>query len=243
MYEGVDSTVFPDLSKTYYIDNPFHNLRLAATGSSETPYTTSTTTTGEDVEWKFVDNGNGYFHIQRAAGGSVPRLQTDNTLFADMQATSSSGTFTYFDISQSCAEDKTYYLTLPDGPTDYKRLQINSSGDVLMESDAYNGVSESFRITDINSNDILTNAHEGFSVSEEDLMIIHPNPVSNTATIKGVTNSTVNIKDVNGKVVFSIVMESETESIELSNLSKGLYIVEIISFDNNQRRVIKMLKI
>ncbi|WP_161634457.1 PA14 domain-containing protein, partial [Aquimarina pacifica] len=55
------SGTFPDPNKTYYIDAPYHDLRLAATGESEDAYTTATTTTGEDVEWEFVDKGNGYW--------------------------------------------------------------------------------------------------------------------------------------------------------------------------------------
>ena len=76
--ENPTTSNFPDPNKTYYINVPKHNLRLAANGSSENAYTTPTSTTGADVEWKFVAKGNGYWHIQRAAGGTKPRLRTRN---------------------------------------------------------------------------------------------------------------------------------------------------------------------
>ncbi len=141
---------FPDPNKTYYIDAPHHNLRLAATGESEDAYTTSTNTTGADVEWKFVDRGNGYWHVQRAAGGSKPRLRTDQSENADMQPTSSRGTWTYFDFTEGAIED-TYFLTLPAVTTEFKRLQIDRDGVVKMVGDDRNGTWESFRITEVGS--------------------------------------------------------------------------------------------
>ena len=141
------SSFTPDPDKTYYIDSPYHDLRLAADGESEEPYTTSTDTTGDDVEWQFVDNGNGYWHIQRAAGGTNPRLRTDNSATADMQPTAWSGSYTYYDFNTG-AIDETYFLTLPDGPTNYKRLQVDSSGNVNMVTESHSGTWESFMITE-----------------------------------------------------------------------------------------------
>ncbi|WP_299180086.1 T9SS type A sorting domain-containing protein [uncultured Aquimarina sp.] len=141
----------PNPNKTYYIDSPVHNLRLASNGSSEDPYTTSTQTTGDDVIWKFVDKGNGFWHIQRAAGGAKPRLRTDNSEFADMQATSYSGTYTYYNFTQGVSSG-THFLTLPDGPSGRKRLQINSEGLVRFMSSSLNGTWESFTITEVNTN-------------------------------------------------------------------------------------------
>ncbi|MDP0491593.1 MAG: RICIN domain-containing protein [Verrucomicrobiota bacterium JB023] len=138
----------PDPNKTYYIDNPHHNLRLAATGSSEDAYTTSTSTTGADVEWKFVDKGNGYWHLDRAAGGSTPRLRTDNSSNADMQSTSYSGSYTYYAFSPG-VNTNTFFLTLPDAPANHRRLQIDSSGQVKMVPDSYDGTWESFTITEV----------------------------------------------------------------------------------------------
>ncbi len=138
----------PDPNKTYYIDSPIHNVRLASTGESEYPYTTSINTTGADVEWKFVDKGNGYWHIDRADGGAKPRLRSNRTANADMQPTSSNGAWTYYDFTPGVYED-TYFLTLPNGPTSHKRLQVNNAGEVKMVSTASADTWESFTITEV----------------------------------------------------------------------------------------------
>nr|MBX2849414.1 RICIN domain-containing protein [Acidiferrobacterales bacterium] len=142
----------PDPTKTYYIDSPIHNLRLASNGNSEDAYTTSTTTTGDDVEWQFVSKGNGYWHIQRAAGGNTPRLRTDNSEFADMQSTSYSGTYTYYSFSEGSISG-TYFLTLPDGPADHRRLQVNREGLVRFMGTDFDGTWESFSITEVAAQD------------------------------------------------------------------------------------------
>ena len=143
------STFTPDPAKKYYIDNPYHNLRLAATGEAEDAYTTSTNTTGAHVEWKFVAKGNGSWHIQLDAGGTKPRLRTrNNGGEADMQPTSSSGTWTYWDFTKGSLNN-TYFFTLPDGPGNLTRLQVDSSGNINMVPESYDGSWESFTITEV----------------------------------------------------------------------------------------------
>lgn len=141
------SSFTPDPSKTYYIDAPAHNLRLAASGNSEDAYTTATSNTGADVQWKFVAKGNGSWHVQRAAGGNLPRLRTDNSEFADMQSTSYSGSYTYYEFNEGTLSN-THFFTLTDGPTNRKRLQINSSGQVRFGPTSWAGSWESLRITE-----------------------------------------------------------------------------------------------
>jgi len=101
-----------------------------------------------DVEWQFVAKGNGAWHIQRIAGGILSRLRTDNSANADMHDTASNGSFTYFDLTPSNAIDNTYHLTVRDGPANYKRLQIDSSGAVRFVTAAADSSWESFRITE-----------------------------------------------------------------------------------------------
>ena len=139
------SAFTPDPNKTYYLENPRHNLRIASDGESEDPYTASSSTTGTDVEWKFVQNSSGYWHIDRADGGSLARLRSGNSENADMQATSFSGDWTQYQITPGSSQG-TYFLTLINGPEDYRRLQVNNNGDVKMVSEASNGTWESFRI-------------------------------------------------------------------------------------------------
>ncbi|MFC5051256.1 LamG domain-containing protein [Rubritalea spongiae] len=152
--EAVDNYLFengisinsftPDPDKVYHIENPTHGFRIAADGNSETPYTTSLGVNNDDTRWKFVPQGNGYYHIQRAAGGVKPRLRTDNTSSPDMQATSSSGVYTYYSIMTSSHAGGTYYLTLPDGPADYQRMGVHSDGS--MDFDTISNVGENFSL-------------------------------------------------------------------------------------------------
>jgi len=120
---NVASSFTPDPSKTYYLDVPRHNLRLAATGESEDPFTTSTNTTGENVEWQFISNGDGSWFIQRAAGGSVPRLRSDDSILADMESANDNGRFAFYQFSRGESQD-THFITLPGGPDGFQRLQM-----------------------------------------------------------------------------------------------------------------------
>lgn len=137
----------PDPLKTYYIDSPHHNLRLGATGEGNDPFTTSITTTGEQVEWIFVDRGNGSWHIQLAAGGSRPRLRSRNNGQSDMQATSSRGGWTYYDFTIG-ALPNTYFATLPDHNENRSRLQIDNRGNVNFVAETSAGTWESFQFTE-----------------------------------------------------------------------------------------------
>jgi regulation of enolase protein 1 (concanavalin A-like superfamily) len=154
VYTDDSSSFEPDPDETYYLDVPKHNLRLAATGESEDPYTTSTDTTGEDVEWQFVDKGNGYWHIQRAAGGTMPRLRTDGSLYADMQDTSYSGSYTYYQFTEG-SSDNTHFITLPDGPENYQRLQMTDDGEIRFFPTTADGSWESWEITEVDSESVV----------------------------------------------------------------------------------------
>lgn len=222
--EGGVNYFIPDPNKTYYIDSPIHNLRLAATGESENAYSTSTTSTGADVEWKFIKHSSGAWHIQRAAGGTKPRLRSVNTENADMQETTFTGGWTYFEFPEGQTTD-TYYIVLPEGPEAHKRLQINSDGSINMVSNLYNGDLATFKITEASSPvlavedslDPLTSP--GFEV--------YPTPIINTVTIKGEKNSTLYIFDINGKKILTKVILNESETLDLSNLESGFYFAKM----------------
>ena len=178
---GANNSVFssftPNPNRRYYIDVPAHSLRLAANGSSDTPYTVSGDTTGADVEWKFVAQGNGAWHIQRASGGALSRLASDNSSEADMEPEDSAGAFTYYDMLSSTETEGTYYITLRDGPSNYQRLQVDGDGDVNFVSTNSDREWESFSIKEAPSSvvahwdfdegngtvarDITGNGHDG----------------------------------------------------------------------------------
>ncbi len=218
----------PNPNKTYHIDNPYHNLRLAATGSSEDAYTTSTSTTGTNVEWKFVDNGNGYWHLDRAAGGTKPRLRTDGTENADMNQTAANGTKTYYEFSEG-ASNGTYFLTLPDGPADFNRLQITNTGEVKMVPSTANGVWVSFTITEASTSTSLKASLISVEDTIDDEFIVYPNPVSNMINFdfNGSKTGNIEVIDDSGRIVFSGTAENGTNSVDLSTFPSGLYILKV----------------
>ena len=67
-----------------------------------------------------------------------------------MQSTSYSGTFTYYNFTQGDSFG-THFLTLTDGPNNFRRLQIDRDGVVKMVPDSYSGSWESFTITEASS--------------------------------------------------------------------------------------------
>ena len=219
--------------KKYYIDCVGTNKRLAATGSSEDAYGASTSTTGANVEWQFVDKGNGYYHIQRAAGGTKPRIRTDLTSFADMQATGSTGTRTYFQVSNGNSANS-YHLTLPDiSSSDERRLQITSSGDVKMVTSASTGSWVSFKFTEAGNVSKSTNSKEAFSNTETQvpLKLVFPSVINASnpnfrplTLLENRSDYNLNIFSLDGKLVFSTT-DMEKAWTPLAR-QKGIYVFQ-----------------
>ena len=163
----------PDPSKTYYIDSPVHDLRIGATGNSEDPFTTSTGTTGSDVEWQFTSNGDGSWYIDRAEGGRLPRLRTDATELADLQSTASDGRWESFIFTEGAIND-THFITSSNGPEEFRRLQIDNEGVLKMTPDSYDGTWESFTFTEV---------EESFV----DTVIEEEEPITGSSTVVHIT--------------------------------------------------------
>ena len=147
---AVPPTFTPDPSKKYYIDSPSHKLRIGATGNADTPFTTSTATTGEQVEWVFVAKGNGSWHIQLAAEGKSPRLRprSRSNGRANMRSATSSGTLTYYNFTPGSLP-RTYFVTLPDAGKKHARLHVDDKGVVKFVSKTQSEDWESFQITEV----------------------------------------------------------------------------------------------
>lgn len=60
----------------------------------------------------------------------------------------------------------------------------------------------------------------------------YPNPTNNEITITGkeVVNSTLQITDLNGKVIKSVLITNENQTINISDISKGVYFLKANSF-------------
>ena len=186
--------------KTYHLDT-VHGHRLAATGSSEDAFGTGTNVTTNDTRWKFVRHSSGLWHLQlENPVGDLARIRTDRTETADMQATSSSGTFTQYEITPSTHTDGAYYLTLPNAPDiDYSRLKINNFGVVQMTNPSNYRSQESFFITeagdmvasqiipadqDTTDNSLIALGPLGFRVKTDQRDQGHPRSTSNSGTVQ-----------------------------------------------------------
>lgn len=140
-----NSGVFPDPNKTYYIDNPHHNLRIGANGG-EDAFTTSRSNTSASVQWKITASPtNGYYYIDSVGGGSKPRIRTDRTNFADMNPTTSRGTWTRWRFT--AMSNGTYVLTTLDSVV--PRLQVNNQGLVKMTAATQTFTWEQMLITEV----------------------------------------------------------------------------------------------
>ncbi len=143
------SYFIPNPNKKYYIDVPDHSLRIGADGKGSAPFTTSTSTTGDQVEWVFVANGNRGWHIQLAAGGKLHRLRSRSNGQANMRGATSSGKLTYFKFT-SGALPQTHFVTLPDNSNkEHSRLQVDNKGVVKFVSDSQAEGWESFQFTEV----------------------------------------------------------------------------------------------
>ncbi len=79
-------------------------------------------------------------------------------------------------------------------------------------------------------------------VSKTEIQIF-PNPVINQLTIKGNLNlSQIKIFDVIGRIHRTINPINETETINISTLSKGIYFISLIDETNNALKVYKIIK-
>ena len=66
---------------------------------------------------------------------------------------------------------------------------------------------------------------------------VFPNPVKNILTIEGQTSSTIEIMDINGKVVKIINNASEGITVDISALTKGIYFVKT---GNQVQKLVKL---
>lgn len=238
-----DQSFVPDPNKTYYLDVKVHNLRLAATGESEDAYTTTIGTTGADVEWRFVANGDGFWHIDRAAGGSKPRIRTDDTKFADMQSTESNSVWTYYRFDNGASEGS-HYITLPDGPTNHRRLQIHRNGTVRMRPTSNQGGWVSWEITEVpqgNNNTAVTvqlsnldQIQEIETLSKEAKPLSYPNPTRGEVYVdlSEYADSEVQLTviDLQGNVrMIREVTKNHSDLIDinLDELEVGIYLLSI----------------
>ena len=81
---------------------------------------------------------------------------------------------------------------------------------------------------------------KSLDVIDSDGVVVYPNPVESTTTIQGAANTTLRIYDMNGKIVLTQNVVSNSEALDLSSLSVGVYYTQVNGLDNTD--VIKIIK-
>ena len=74
---------------------------------------------------------------------------------------------------------------------------------------------------------------------------VFPNPTTDilNISVRGLaTDFTANIYSVTGQIVRSQRFSGETNSIEVSNFSNGIYLLEIVNTQNNSRSITRFVK-
>ena len=95
------------------------------------------------------------------------------------------------------------------------------------------------------SDQIVIVVSESVNVTEQQLgeIIIYPNPSEGIFFIKGnpnLMNAELKIYDSHGSAVFLKNMESNSNKINLSHLSSGLYFLEIINKGKTHKRILSL---
>ena len=91
----------------------------------------------------------------------------------------------------------------------------------------------------INDYDSFLKKIDSFDPENNQLFTIYPNPSNSIIIIKAVKNNLTSIKiyDISGKKIRTITAESLIETIDISNLKIGVYILKI-----NNTKSIRFLK-
>ena len=224
---------FPDPSKKYYIDNRQWNVRLGADGDQEA-LTESITTTGNNVEWVITPSPTaGYYYIDCVGGGNAPRLRSDQQTLADMQATSSAGSWTRWMMTD--VGNGYYYLsTLYE--SDFMRLQVTNTGDVRTVASRFTGSWTHFKFTEVGSS-----AKNITSIATTTSQVaLYPVPVQDELNVS-ITDfenfSSYDIIDLNGSVQASDKITNSVTHVSVNSLNNGMYLIRL--YKNGQLSKVK----
>ena len=115
----------------------------------------------------------------------------------------------------------------------------NGQADVMIRFRATSGYGNNAFVDDIN----LTGNITGFENPNLDVAVnLYPNPSNGTMFIANAENSTIEIIDIIGNVVYSKAIISNNEQLDLSGLANGSYLARITSQNNIASRNIVLAR-
>ena len=184
----------------------------------------------------WINDGNGLFTKSSANIGSykndIKLVDFDNDGYLDVLTVGSNGIKIYLNTENGNFQDSG--ISFPSN--NYRRIQ---TGDFDLDGDM-DFVVTGTNLTHVWVNDlIITGSSEQL---KQNYLRIYPNPAKNTLKLKyhGIIEKTMNYKihDLNGKTLLEGVLCDNT--INISSLSKGTYIVILVNQDLNFNKIISI---
>ena len=173
-------------------------------------------------QWLEIDRGNGYYSYQKY----------DTYLCLDGSEGGANGQ----DVTLNSCVDKDFnqhWLKVDVGEGAFKLIKRNASDFAV---DGGNGGANGQNVSLYDASDDSQDMHwivtlvDGSSKEldpelEDDIISIFPNPAVSKISFQGITSAWVNVYDLGGKVVLKQIISSADDTIDVSGLTTGIYIV------------------
>jgi len=187
----------------------------------------NSSSTSQNLQWVEIDRGNGYYSYQK--------LGTNFCIDGGNNGGNNQNLYLW-----SCSDNNQnqHWKKVDAGGGAYKLIKRNASGYAI------NGGSAGKNKQNVNLwNSASTNQNlqwfitpigttSAKSIEDIDLTLanevsIYPNPVESTTTIQNAANSILNIYDMHGTLLLTQTISNESEVINLSTLTTGIYYTEV----------------
>ncbi len=223
-------------------DNTSTNVTVVQNGN---PVTINILTDcyGEETRWAIQPNNSSTITIQGGnttvplTGGNTGYSQNHSSIYQDNTQyaintclTTGCYTFTIADAyrdgigtSQYCNRPGSYSVT-DGGSTNLVTMTTASFGAAATHNFCVGGA------TNVSTSSILLSQ-----------LAIYPNPSNGLVTIKlddQFINSTIDVLDITGRIVYTETLNNSEQSFDLSNLTKGRYLVNIQTHEGNVTKTI-----
>ncbi|MFT6716839.1 MAG: hypothetical protein ACJA0Q_001487, partial [Saprospiraceae bacterium] len=172
-----------------------------------------------------INNDVSYQFVNKTSEGCISDTVTYSVVFGSAPSKPIVNILSN-DSLQIIGDATTYYWYLGDGTL------VSTETDSIFEpteNGSYFVVGGNGPCLSEPSDTVIVDLYNGIaSIDENEQMVVFPNPNSGTFNIKLLSRSTINIRDIYGKVVYSNTSSKGITSIEL-NVSTGVYFMEVLS--------------
>ncbi|WP_108804231.1 RICIN domain-containing protein [Aquimarina sp. Aq107] len=190
-------------------------------------YLWSANENNKNQQWIEIDRGNGYYSYQKVG--------TNYCIDGNNQGANRQNIYLW-----SCEENNQnqQWQKIAVGGGAYKLIKRNASGYAFDGgSNGTNGQNVQLYNSSSSSQNLQwiiapIDDAKSTEITDESTIILYPNPVVNTVTIRGASNSIIRIYDMNGKVISVKHISNEIETMDVSSLIQGLYYIKV-NGDNN----------